>query len=218
MANSARGLLRRAKSDSQVVSPRADAVAAAGEPPRLRDSQTQVSNSVDGKASVDDVAANASHKGRNDAQGQTVANSDFSRSKKEWIIDMRHIELTRRLGTGGSSEVWEGVWQGLHVAVKILYRQGGHVFPGITGADAAGLNQARHQLSKQMSRVEKAFRVRLLREKREARARAGNARHRLTPARIQTHAIHSRAPTLPFLPLLRAVCARSIERRRRCRL
>jgi serine/threonine protein kinase len=74
--------------------------------------------------------------------------SHGSRSKKkEWIIDLENIDLMKTMGSGGAGEVWQGLWQGLDVAVKILYRQGGHVF----GSDNA------KALPKHLAKVEKAF-------------------------------------------------------------
>lgn len=88
--------------------------------------------------------SSASASGRRSGQ---LASSHGRSRKKEWIIDLKDIDLMKTMGSGGSGEVWQGLWQGLDVAVKILYRQGGHVF----GAENA------KALPKHLAKVEKAF-------------------------------------------------------------
>lgn len=76
-------------------------------------------------------------------------------SRKEWIIDLNDIELVETMGSGGTGEVWHGLWQGLDVAVKILYRQGGNVF-GAPPSPTEG-RQAVVVAPKHMAKVERAF-------------------------------------------------------------
>lgn len=74
--------------------------------------------------------------------------SSIGTTKKEWIIDLKNIDLIKTMGAGGSGEVWHGLWQGLDVAVKILYRQGGHVF---------GMDRMQGQIPKNLVKVERKF-------------------------------------------------------------
>ncbi|QDZ19563.1 dual specificity protein kinase [Chloropicon primus] len=76
-------------------------------------------------------------------------NGGKKKKKKDWVIPLDEIELEETMGSGGTGEVWRGQWQGLDVAVKILYRQGGHVF-GVEG-------NARDGVPKHVAKVEKAF-------------------------------------------------------------
>ena len=75
--------------------------------------------------------------------------SPGSSGRKEWVIPLEDVDLIATMGSGGTGEVWHAKWQGLDVAVKILYRQGGQVF-GIEGAPGAAPTNG-------SDKVEKAF-------------------------------------------------------------
>ena len=74
----------------------------------------------------------------------------FVLTSQEWVIELNEIDLRRRLGSGGSGEVWQGVWRGINVAVKILFKQGGHVFGG---------DNTTATTPRQWAKVEKSFKA-----------------------------------------------------------
>lgn len=121
--------LRRSFSDTSIVA----------SPPQVKSSNTKSSlrQSING---------NSCSNGFWKAEGLF---SSSRRKSKEWVIDLNDIDLIKTMGSGGTGEVWQGLWQGLDVAVKILYRQGGHVF--------GAAQEAKSPSPKQETKVERAF-------------------------------------------------------------
>mmetsp|Transcript_16130 Transcript_16130/g.13685 ORF Transcript_16130/g.13685 Transcript_16130/m.13685 type:complete len:88 (-) Transcript_16130:333-596(-) len=51
-------------------------------------------------------------------QLQKFIYSEVSKNVRDWVIDYKNLKFLKVIGTGGSAEVYRGVWRGTDVAIK----------------------------------------------------------------------------------------------------